>query len=215
MENKSNQADTLLLMLKEKKSEDLLKESFDIFFDINKHNIISRITIILISTVFALSISIMDTVIIMRDISAMMLDIAIAVFGIVFTGYTLFQAVLNREIISIFIKDIRKNTKRKDNKNVLHETNWNFIQLMLQFAVMMFVNLLLRISLSIIPDDFQIFRLQTLNIAIAFVLLFLYFYQAFVILWRLIGFLHNIYEIFNAYAVSEYVEVLKEDDSKQ
>lgn len=215
MKNKSNQTDALLLMLKEKKSEDLLKESFDIFFEFNKHNRISRITIILISIVFALRTSIIDTVVVMRDISSMMLDIAIAVFGIVFTGYTLFQAVLNREIISIFMEDIKENTKKKENKSALHETNWNFVQLMLQFAVMMFINILLQISLSILPDDFQIFGSRILNIAIAFVLLFAYFYQAFVILWRLIGFLHNIYEIFNAYAVSEYVEVLKEDDSKQ
>ena len=103
----------------------------------------------MISIVFALRTSIIDTVVVMRDISSMMLDIAIAVFGIVFTGYTLFQAVLNREIISIFMEDIKENTKKKENKSALHETNWNFVQLMLQFAVMMFINILLQISLSI------------------------------------------------------------------
>lgn len=214
MENSSNQADSLLQMLKEKKSEDLLKESFGIFFEFKRNNFISRIVIMLISIVFALRISMINTVIIMRDVSSMMLDIAIAVFGIVFTGYTLFQAVLNREIISIFMNDIKKDTKKSENKNVLHETNWNFVQLMLQFAVMMFINILLKISLSIMPDAFQLTGIEILNIAIAFLLLFAYFYQAMIILWRIIGFLHNIYNIFNAYAVSEYLETIKDDNEK-
>lgn len=212
MENSDNQLESVLLMAKEKKSETLLKESFSIFFDFNKNNIISRIIILFISIGFALRISIIDTVIVMRDIASVMLDIAIAVFGIVFTGYTLFQAVLDREIISIFMKDIRKTKKKNENRNILHDTNWSFVQLMLQFAVMMFVNILLKISLTIVPDDFQVFGSEIINVAMAFILLFVYFYQAMIILWRIIGFLHNIYEIFNAYAVSEYVEILKEDN---
>lgn len=214
MENENGQIETIEQMLKTEKSEKLLMHSFDIFFHIKRDNIISRIIIILFSAVFALNISLLDTVIVMRDISSTMLDVAIAVFGIVFTGYTLFQAVLNREIISIFMQDIKKGLGKKKNSNTLHITNWNFVQLMLQFAVMIFINLLLKIILTMMPDAFQLFEIENVNIIISTMLLFVYFYQAMVILWRLIGFLHNIYHIFNAYAVSEYLESVGADKKK-
>lgn len=214
MENENGQIEAIEQMLKTEKSEKLLMHSFDIFFHIKRDNIISRIIIILFSAVFALSISLLDTVIVMRDISSTMLDVAIAVFGIVFTGYTLFQAVLNREIISIFMQDIKKGLGKKKNSNTLHITNWNFVQLMLQFAVMIFINLLLKIILTIMPAAFQLFEIENVNIIISTMLLFVYFYQAMVILWRLIGFLHNIYHIFNAYAVSEYLESVGADKKK-
>lgn len=205
MENGNDQIEVVERMLKAEKSEDLLKQSFGIYLKFDRGNIISRIIIILISICFSVKISTIETVIVMRDISSAMLDVALAVFGIIFTGYTLFQAVLNKELILIFMQDIKKDAKKKESKNTLHITNWNFVQLMFQFAIMIFINLLLKISLTIIPDDFRVFSLEILNVMLAGILLFAYFYQAMVILWRLISFLYNIYQLFNTYAVSEYI----------
>ena len=205
MENGNDQIEAVERMLKAEKSEDLLKQSFGIYLKFDRGNIISRIIIILISICFSVKISTIETVIVMRDISSAMLDVALAVFGIIFTGYTLFQAVLNKELILIFMQDIKKDAKKKESKSTLHITNWNFVQLMFQFAIMIFINLLLKISLTIIPDDFRVFSLEILNVMLAGILLFAYFYQAMVILWRLISFLYNIYQLFNTYAVSEYI----------
>ena len=205
MENGNDQIEAVERMLKAEKSEDLLKQSFGIYLKFDRGNRISRIIIILISICFSVKISTIETVIVMRDISSAMLDVALAVFGIIFTGYTLFQAVLNKELILIFMQDIKKDAKKKESKSTLHITNWNFVQLMFQFAIMIFINLLLKISLTIIPDDFRVFSLEILNVMLAGILLFAYFYQAMVILWRLISFLYNIYQLFNTYAVSEYI----------
>ena len=205
MENGNDQIEAVERMLKAEKSEDLLKQSFGIYLKFDRGNIISRIIIILISICFSVKISTIETVIVMRDISSAMLDVALAVFGIIFTGYTLFQAVLNKELILIFMQDIKKDAKKKESNSTLHITNWNFVQLMFQFAIMIFINLLLKISLTIIPDDFRVFSLEILNVMLAGILLFAYFYQAMVILWRLISFLYNIYQLFNTYAVSEYI----------
>lgn len=212
MENGNDQIEAVEQMLKAKKSEDLLKQSFGIFFKFDRGNIISRIIIILISICFSVRISTIETVIVMRDISSVMIDVAIAVFGIIFTGYTLFQAVLNKELILIFMQDIKKDAKKKESKSTLHITNWNFVQLMFQFAIMIFINLLLKISLTIIPDDFRVFSLEILNVMLAGILLFAYFYQAMVILWRLISFLYNIYQLFNTYAVSEYLSSISNNE---
>lgn len=212
MKNGNDQMEAIEQMLKAKKSEDLLKQSFGIFFKFDRGNIISRIIIILISICFSVRISTIDTVVVMREISSVMLDIATAVFGIIFTGYTLFQAVLNKELILIFMQDIKKDAKKKESKSTLHITNWNFVQLMFQFAIMIFVNLLLKISLTIIPDNFHIFSLEVLNVILASILLFTYFYQAMVILWRLISFLYNIYQLFNTYAVSEYLSSISNNE---
>lgn len=212
MENGNDQIEAVEQMLKAKKSEDLLKQSFGIYFKFDRGNIISRIIIILISICFSVRISTIETVIVMRDISSVMIDVAIAVFGIIFTGYTLFQAVLNKELILLFMQDIKKDAKKKESKSTLHITNWNFVQLMFQFAIMIFVNLLLKISLTIIPDDFRVFSLEILNVMLAGILLFAYFYQAMVILWRLISFLYNIYQLFNTYAVSEYLSSISNNE---
>ncbi len=205
MENDNDQIEAVERMLKAEKSEDLLKQSFGIYLKFDRGNIISRIIIILISIYFSIKISTIETVIVMRDISSVMLDVALAVFGIIFTGYALFQAVLNKELITIFMQDIKKDKKTKECKNTLHITNWNFVQLMFQFAVMIFVNLFLRISLFIIPDNFCVCSLEIVNVILSIIALFVYFYHVMVILWRLISFLYNIYELFNTYAVSEYI----------
>lgn len=212
MKSGNDQMEAIEQMLKGEKSEDLLKQSFGIFLKFDRGNIFSRIIIILISICFSVRISIIETVVVMRDISSVMLDVAIAVFGVLFTGYTLFQAVLNKELIFIFMQDIKKDAKKKESKSTLHITNWNFVQLMFQFAIMIFVNLLLKISLTIIPDNFYIFNLEILNVILASILLFIYFYQAMVILWRLISFLYNIYQLFNTYAVSEYLSSISNNE---
>lgn len=196
-------------MLKTKKSEKLLKESFCMLFDINRDNIISRITIIVISLALSSIVSIKNPVMIMRELSSMMLDISIAIFGIIFTGYAIFQSLLNGRLVTILIMDIKIDKKTNKNMCTLHETNLNFVQLMMQFVVMMFVNMLLKILLTMISEDFCLFSQMMINEILVFILVFIYLYHTMVILWRMISFIFNIYQLFNSHAVAKFLESIE------
>lgn len=203
----SSQMEALEEMLVDTKSEVLLKKSF-LIFKINKENMVSRIAIGILSITLAFLISLFDTIVIMNEVIVAILDTALAIFGIVFTGYAFFQALLNGQLISVLIEDVNRNEKMEQ-RNTLDKTNWNFIQLMIQFLVVIFTTLVLKIILLCIPTDFCVFRQMRWNVIVSTLLIFSYFYYLSVIMWRMISFIFNIYQLFTSYAVTKYISFVK------
>lgn len=206
------QMEALEEMLAETKSEVLLKRSFGMF-QVNRKNMRSRIVLGLLSAVLAFWISMADTVVILGDVTAIILDTALAIFGVVFTGYALFQALLTGRLVSVLVEDVSQDAE-KIQTNTLHKTNWNFVQLMMQFLVAIFVTLILKIILSCMPTDFSVFRQWQPNVILSAVLIFIYFYHLAVILWRMVSFIFNIYQLFNSYAVSKYLSFVKRGEEE-
>lgn len=207
----NSQVDAINDMLTERKSEDLLKESFSIFF-IGKKNVLSRIIIILLGLILAVIISCLNTIEIMQEVTSVILDTVLTIFGIVFTGYAFFQALLNGQLVSVLINDV--NLGEKVNRNTLHKTNWNFVQLMMQFLVAIFATVILEIILFCIPVDFCIFSQMKLNIIVSALLITIYFYHLMVIMWRMVSFIFNIYQLFNSFAVTKYLSFIKHKDDE-
>lgn len=206
------QMEALEEMLADTKSEVLLKRSFRMF-KVNRKNMRSRIVMGLLSAVLAFWISMADTVMILGDVTAIILDTALAIFGIVFTGYALFQALLTGQLVSVLMEDVNQDAE-KIQTNTLHKANWNFVQLMMQFLVAIFVTLILKIILSCMPTDFGVFRQWQPNVILSAVLIFIYFYHLAVILWRMVSFIFNIYQLFNSYAVSKYLSFVKRKEEE-
>lgn len=206
------QMEALEEMLADTKSEVLLKRSFRMF-KVNRKNMRSRIVMGLLSAVLAFWISMADTVMILGDVTAIILDTALAIFGIVFTGYALFQALLTGQLVSVLMEDVNQDAE-KIQTNTLHKANWNFVQLMMQFLVAIFVTLILKIILSCMPTDFGVFRQWQPNVILSAVLIFIYFYHLVVILWRMVSFIFNIYQLFNSYAVSKYLSFVKQKEEE-
>ena len=203
----ANKIESIEEMLVESKSEVLLKKSFAIF-KIHKGNRISKLIIIIMSVLLAYMISNANTIPILQEILDMLLNVILAVFGIIFTGYAFFQALLNGKHISALIEDVSVDAKTNKSKNTLHKTNWNFIQLMMQFIVAIFVTLIIKVILCCMPDSYVLFPNILLNLALSTVLISLYFYEIIVCLWRMVSFIFNIYQLFNSYAVTKYIAFL-------
>lgn len=198
-------------MLKNSKSEILLGKSFSMF-KIGKENRISRTIIILLSLLLAYIISSGDTIPFMLEISNMLLDTLLALFGTIFTGYAFFQALLHGRLIAALIKDIKENSESQKKDNTLHITNRNFVHLMMQFIVAILVTLMMRGILVCLPDDFILFSSKHLNVLLSTALMSFYFYEVMVCLWRMVSFLFNIYQLFNSYAVTKYLAYIEKDD---
>lgn len=195
-------------MLENSKSEVLLKKSFGIF-KINRENIISRVVIGILSMVISFVIGYLNTIEILNKLLPGILDAILAVFGIVFTGYAFFQALLSKEHLSALIEDIQVDKKKNKGQNTLYKTNWNFVQLMMQFLISIFATLLLQTVLSCMPTSFCLFENMWINVILASFLIMLYIFHLMVIMWRMISFVFNIYQLFNSYAVTKYLSYVK------
>lgn len=206
-------ADILEEMLKVQKSEDLLKKSFTIF-KVSKGNRISRFVILLISIIQSFFVAHLNTVVLLSEIVSVVLEVTLTLFGVVFTGYAFFQALLSEEHLSLLIENVKVGEKTGKKSSVLYVTNSEFASMMMQFLLSIFSSVLLRITLSYMPENFGLLKVVEIDAVLAMLLICIYFFHLLVILWRLIGFLFNIYQFFNTYAVSRYISVVKKRKEK-
>ena len=202
------QIEALEEMLADSKSEILLKKSFGIF-KISRENIISRLVIGILSMTISFAIGHLDTIEILNKVLPIVLDATLAIFGVVFTGYAFFQALLSKEHLSVLIEDIQLDEKNNRGQNTLYKTNWNFVQLMMQFLISIFATLLLQTVLSCMATNFCLFENMWLNEILASLLIMMYIFHLMVIMWRMISFVFNIFQLFNSYAVTKYLSYIK------
>ena len=202
------QIEALEEMLADSKSEILLKKSFGIF-KISRENIISRLVIGILSMTISFAIGHLDTIEILNKVLPIVLDATLAIFGVVFTGYAFFQALLSKEHLSVLIEDIQLDEKNNRGQNTLYKTNWNFVQLMMQFLISIFATLLLQTVLSCMATNFCLFENMWLNEILASLLIMMYIFHLIVIMWRMISFVFNIFQLFNSYAVTKYLSYIK------
>lgn len=201
-------------MLEDSKSEILLKKSFGIF-RINRGNVISRVVIGILSMAISFMIGYLNTIEILNIVIPAILDALLAMFGIVFTGYAFFQALLSKEHLSVLIEDVQVDKKKNKAQNTLFKTNWNFVQLMMQFLISIFATLLLQTVLSCMPTNFCLFGNMWLNVILASFLIMIYVFHLMVIMWRMISFVFNIYQLFNSYAVAKYLSYIKNENDEE
>lgn len=193
-------------------SEILFKKSFSIY-KIKKDNIISKVVIIAVSFLGTLVILGPDIVSTMEIVSGAILDCLLAMFGIVFTGYALLQAMINEKLLKYLMEDIIEYDGCTKNK--FSQINENFLFLMLQFVMMIFITLITRISLGLIPKDFCLFKEMWKNNLLAGIMMFTYFFHIMSVLHRMVSFLVNIFKIFSLSALATYNQMInnKMDDN--
>ena len=198
--------DVLQKLLKGQTSGKLILEALSIF-KISKKNWKQQLCLYIISLIVALVVGVSkSTVSVIVDSAQLILDIILALFGIVFTGYALFQALINNELLIRLLCDTSKDAKNEE-KSKLQETNETFVKCMLLNVVAIIVSLLLRITISCVPDDFLVFKeLMYNNITAAF-LISIYFYFVITIVWEVKSFVFNIFQLFNAYAGTRVLEI--------
>jgi len=150
-----------------------------------------------------------NTVSIFQEAIDAILNVSLAIFGIIFTGYALLQAFMNKQLLIQLISNTKKGGAEE--KSSLQDINENFAYLMILYTLAVVITLILKIVMLCVPNELAILEDLYINNAIASFAIILYFEFIGIILWRTIGFISTIYQLFNAYAVTQIIEILDEE----
>lgn len=75
--------------------------------------------------------------------------------------------------------------------------------------------MLLTIAVPCIPQDFMLFENEKICNAIAWLLIQIFYLFTAELIWRIVSFIRNIYQLFNAYAVSRIVKLVEVVDDEE
>lgn len=152
-----------------------------------------------------------DTVRIYQDSVEFSTDMLLAFFSIIFTGYSLLQAFMNKKMLIQLLIDEKKEDNG-ETKSRLQDINENFTYLMTNILAYIIGSLVIRTIITCMPDDFCVFSNATINSFCAAILIIIYYDFTGIILCRIVSFLTSIYHLFNIYAVTRLTEILDEEE---
>lgn len=202
-------------LLESESSEILIIKAFKAL-KVDKKYWKSRLVIYFICGLLALGLGFsQDTVNILKEVSDTILDVLLALFGTVFTGYALIQAFMNKQLLIQLINDSKKEASG-DEKSRLQDINESFVYLMILFITAILFTLVLKIALSCTSNDFTVTKFIIFNNLIAALMVGFYFSFLGILFWRMLGFISTLYHLFNAYGVAQIIEIIEaEAENKQ
>lgn len=175
---------------------------------INKKNIVRRAGFGVIELAIAIVLAkIPDTIPKTESALSTINTVLLAFFAVVFTGYAFFQALINDTLLMFMINEDAE--KKTENSSKLEESNYYFAEvMMLQFVVIM-INMLLILTLGILPMEWCLFDNQIVNETLCIVGIFGMLYINTESLWETKSFIFNVFQLFNAHAMSRIISILK------
>lgn len=197
-------------LLKPKSSKKIISSSFKLFKFTKKNR---RERIILLFCAFipaALVGASVNTVEVFVEAIQTILDVVLAIFGIVFTGYSFFQALINDELLIRMIDDTVNNEDGEEISK-LQETNELFVKCMMLELFSILLSLTLKIVVSCIDKNFSLFNQVWKNNMLAISLIYIYFSIIAIVLWEIKSFIFNVFQLFNAYAGNKVVEAIRQN----
>lgn len=203
-------ADVIEKMLQPEPSEKLLIKTLKAF-KAKKKDRRSRMVLIIVCIILGIVIGMhSDTVSILKECIDSILNVLLSFFGIIFTGYALFQAFINKKLLCQLLKDV-KTEENEEEKTRLQDINENFVYLMLSFIIVVIISLVIKMCLFCVPDNFLIFSNLIMNNIVSGIAIAFYFIPAGILLWRTVSFVSSIFHLFNMYAVAQLLEILDDE----
>lgn len=193
-------------MSSSKSSTDLFKRSFEAFRwkrDRVKRNIV--LVLICIIPSYSMGVS-EETKNLFCDSLGDILGVFLAILGIVFTGYALFQAIINDELL---IKLLEIKSRESDNQSKLQETNESFAMLMMQNLMIIILSLVLKMTIRGVNDEFLVLESIVFSNILAIILMVIFYFVVAVVLCELKSFIFNIYQLFNLSSVTRILELIQ------
>lgn len=201
-------------LLEKRSSSMVLEEAFGIICP-QKENWLSFIIILLMALISAVIIGISnDTVQLYYKAVEIINNVILVLFGVVFTGYAFFQALINNELLKRLIEtDVKKDNKKEeqpeDSKSLLQESNEYFVNVMMLNVVEIIINVIQLIIVGSISKDFRLPISLAINNLLASALIGGYFIFSFLIIWEMKSFVYNTFQLFNAHAGAKAIEIIK------
>lgn len=136
--------------------------------------------------------------------------VVIAVFGIVFTGYSLFQALIDSNTINRMLEE------SENKKTYLQICNEYFLNVMILNIISIIINLIIILLAESIEREIMLPIPTAVNIFISTVTMSIYFLFEFLVMWEMKSFVYNVYQLFNIYACSvAYNKIVKKDNKEK
>ena len=204
--------DVIEKMFRSSSSSRVLVYSFGLLLPKNKQRLKSCLTAI-VSIVLAYFIAVsQDTISIFQNCVQDLNNIVLALFGIVFTGYALFQALIGKEMLIRMLQ----STVIKKNEEIskLQESNEIFAETLMLDFICIVTNTILLMVLNVIPEKWNLLQSVVLNNILAGFGIFLYFYLELSALIEIKSFIFNIVELFNFHAGTRVLELIKKEKNK-
>lgn len=198
-------------LLKKRTSKQVVFSSFRVFKwtkKTRKQNAIICILSLIPSIFIGIS---PNTQTIFGDSCQTILEIIVGMFGVVFTGYSFFQALINKELLVRMIQS-ESIGDNGETKTKLQETNEAFVECMMLDLIFIFVSLFLKIVVACIPEDFLLFSTVWMSNLTAILGLFIYFYCIIVVFNEVKSFIFNVFQLFNIYAGTRVIQLFKDQN---
>ena len=208
MENKTL-IDNAIKLCEEYTSSQLLLKSMDLF-KITRKNILRKILFLVIQICLAYNLSkAVNAIEILKSSIITLNEVLIALFGIVFTGYALFQALIGKKML---IYMVGNNSKSEKDISYLKESNLYFVKFMLIQFLGITINILLIIILNLLPQYWSLFSDNNMNVFSSTVIITFIFHYYFEVLWETKSFVFNVFQLFNIHAMSRVIENQNDDE---
>ena len=146
------------------------------------------------------------TVTIFNDVVDVFIDVGLALVAMILGSYSIFQALMNENMVLTIIKT---------DVNLLKNANKTFVNLVILYISSILGNILLSIVLKIIPSDFLLWNNVLLSNLIAAFLLFFYMMYHFLIIIEIIIFAINLYRMFCVYNTLHALEAFTKDQENE
>ena len=194
-------------MLKDSSSERIFINALSVY-KFKETNIRENGLIFLSCTFLSIILGInMNVVSLVVNTTSIFLNVFLALFGIVFTGYAIFQTLLSDRLIIYLFADTHID-QNNIAKSKLQETNESFVRLMMNFILGIVINIILGIIIPVIPQNYCLFdNIYVCNI-ISIILIDIFLYIMGITIWRMVSFIANIFHLLNAYAVSKLLDAI-------
>lgn len=141
------------------------------------------------------------TVNVMMELSGLLFNTSIGIIGIILGAYSIFQALMQKELINVLINS--------DN-NLLKQSNKTFLNIIILNVVNALISLTVKIILSAIGKEFIVFDSVMLNAIFSTILIFCYMMFNLLLLLELVVFSVNLYRMFCAYNTINAIDAVKD-----
>lgn len=202
-EKYNNLIEALESILEEENSKIVTKNAFKCI-EVSRFNVIVSIIMVVMLFPAILGVSFSNhTISSIINIIEVFKDLTITLFGIVFSGYALFQAFCSKELITKML------IYKAKNKNLFQEYNLSFFLLSKLYLAMIIINIVLLMILDNIPQNYELpfFSSYTNNVLTTIFLTLYTFFSIYSIL-EIRSLIYNIYQAFNINSLNIGIDIL-------
>lgn len=142
-----------------------------------------------------------NTVAIMRNVVSDLNGVLLALIAMIFGSYSIFQALLSRELVGLLIET---------EGNILKESNRTFLNLTILYVIGICVNIVLDIALEIMPDNFLLINNVMICNIISWMGIVIYLSFHLLLILEVINFALNLYRMFCVYNTLEALDSVED-----